>query len=331
MGVLVPSQKCPISMQKLPKRADECTQNDIRISQCLSPHPNLNLVRALLPPPSLPSLSHSSRYLLRDNCGIGTLAEVLPRHRELNSPLQLRQRLLLCMIQLLSAVEFIYTKAVCHRDIGLDCLSVLQHGEHWIVKLGRFNYAVQRPGPLSENSFVYSYHELHWLGGADSRLPPEILNTPQETQTLDYSGTDVFAVGCLFYEFLGLDNPFEVNSRLAHIRYELSDLPALPFTRTATEKLAHLLLVRDPNARPSPSTALLLCQALLWLPVQWLESDVTGLELQQHIDYDRGFLVASLATMDLRPVPLPHVLQANFLRGCNVPDILRALHIHRMI
>ena len=313
--------------QKLPKKEDECTQNDMRISKCLFPHPNLNLVRGLLPPPSLPSLSHSSRYLLRDSCGIGTLAELLPRHRESCAPQQTRQWLLMCMIQVLSAVEFIYSRAVCHRDIGLDCLHVTQYGEHWILKLGRFNYAVHRPGPLTAKSFVYSYEELRWLGGADSRLPPEILNTPEEVQTLDYSGTDIFAIGCLFYEFIGLDNPFEVNSQLAHKHYEVSDLPSLPPCRTSTQRLAHLLLSRDPQTRPSPSTALLLCQALLWLPEHWLDSKVTGLQLQEHLDYDRGILVASLATMDIRPVPLPHVLQANFLQRCRVPDLLLALHL----
>lgn len=232
----------------------------------------------------------------------------------------------MCMVQVLSAVDFIFAKGVCHRDIGLDCLYVAQYGEHWMVKLGRFNYAVHRPGPLTSKSFVYSYRELRWLGGADSRLPPEIINTPEDAQTLDYCGTDVFAIGCLFYEFLGLDNPFEVNSRLAHSNYKVSDLPELPLCGILTHKLAHLLLSRDPKNRPSPSTALLLCQAVLYLPPNWFNSEVTDRQLQQHLDYDKGILVASLATMDLRPVPLPHVLQANFLRRCRVSDILKALH-----
>ena len=312
-------------MQKQPRKVDGCTENDIRVSRHLPPHPNLSLVRALLPPPSVPSLSHSSSYLLRDSCGVGTLSELLPLRRESCAPLQLRQLLLLCMVQVLSAVDFIYSKGVCHRDIGLDCLFISQYGEHWLVKLGRFNYAVQRAGPLTATSFVYSYHELRWLGGADSRLPPEILKTEADAHTLDYSGTDVFAVGCLFYEFLGLDNPFEVNSQLAHSQYKVSDLPSLPLCTTHTQKLAHLLLRRDPENRPTPSTALLFCQALLWFPVHWFDSKFTDVQLLQHLVYEKGILVASLATMDLRPVPLPFVLQADFLQKCNVSEIRHIL------
>ena len=314
-----------LDVQKLPKKLEGCIENDIRCSQHLTPHPNLCLVRAILPPPSLPALSASSHYLLRDSCGVGTLAELLPTQRESCTPLQLRQLLLMCMVQVLSAVQFIHTRCVCHRDIGLDTLYVVQYGDHWILKLGRFGYAVQRSGPLTTKSFMYSYCELQWLGGANSRLPPEILNTEEGDQTLDYGGTDIFAVGCLFYEFLGLDNPFEECQQLVHRPYKVTDLPSLPPCRIPTQKLAHLLLSRGKNNRPSPSSALLLCQALLWLPIHWFECAVTAEQLLQQLEYDQGCLIASLATMDIRPVPLPHALKADFLQKCHVPTLLRCL------
>ena len=312
-------------MQKVPKTVDSCTENDIRISRHLSPHPNLCLVRALLPPPSLPPLSSPSHYLLRDCCGLGTLAEVLPSRRVACTPLQLRQLLLMCMVQVLSAVNILHTRGVCHRDIGLDCLYITQYGEHWIIKLGRFHYAIYHPGPVTRSSFIFDYQELQWLGGADSRLPPEILDTSESAHSLNYSGTDVFAVGCLFYEFLGLDNPFEVSPRLARSQYKASDLPSLPSCRLTTQRLVHLLLSQLPKHRPSPSTALVLCQALLWLPTHWLSTKLTELQLHHHLQIEQGSLVASLATMDLRPVPLPHILQADFLQHCHVPQLLQLL------
>ena len=304
---------------------EQTKENDIIVSQYLSPHPNLCLVRAILPPPSLPALSCSSHYLLRDGCGLGTLAQLLPERRSLCSPQQLEQLLLMCMVQVLSAVQFIYGKGVCHRDIGLDCLYVTQYGQHWIVKLAKFDYAVYCPGPVSATSFVYNYQDLQWLGGADSHLPPEIMSTSENAQTLDYSGTDCFAAGCLFYEILGQDNPFELNSRLVHSHYRTTDLPNLPGCSPNTHKLACLLLSKEPQNRPSSNAAVLLCQSLLWLPEQMLNSPVSETSLQEKLEYDRGSLVASLATMDLRPVPLTHVLRAHFLHSCDIAQLLCTL------
>lgn len=313
-----------VIVQLLPETLDHTIENDIVISQYLSPHPNLCLIRALLPPPSLPKLSCSSHYLLRDSYGLGTLIQLLPERRALCSPKQLQQLLLMCMVQVLSAVEYIYGKGVCHRDIGLHSLYVTQYGQHWIVKLGNFDYAIHRAGPISATSFVYSYKELRWLGGADSHLPPEIMNTSENTQTLNYSGTDCFAIGCLFYELLGYDNPFEINSQLVYSQYKSSDLPNLPCCSYNIQKLVWLLC-RNLQGRPSPSAALLLCQSLLWLPEHWLNSEVSETLLRQHVEYDRGSLVASLATMDIRPIPLTHVLQAHFLQTCDITQLVRTL------
>lgn len=306
---------------------DQESENDIRISRYLPPHPNVCLVRALLPPPSLPHLSHSSHYLLRDSYGIGTLAELLPATRASLSPQQLQQLMLLCMVQVFSAVNFIYNKGVCHRAISLDCLYVSQYGDHWIVKMGHFHYALHRPGPLTAASFVYSYEELHWLGGVDSRLPPEIMKTSDDKQMLDYSSTDCFAVGCLIYEFLGVDNPFEVNSQLVYAKYKAADLPPLAFMSQATQKLVWLLLCHDHHDRLTPSAALLLSQALLWLPSHCLNSHESEIVLENNLDYERGSLVASLATMDVRPIPLPSVLNANFLSSCKAESLRQILYL----
>ena len=258
---------------------------------------------------------------------MGTLAQLLPARRESAGSNQFHELLLLCMVQVLNAVQFIYSRGVCHRDIGLDCLYVTQYGHHWLIKLGRFHYAVHRPGPVTATSFVYGYQELCWLGGADSRLPPEIMNTPENAQTLDYSGTDCFAVGCLFYEMLGLDNPFEVNSQLVYSQYRAADLPHFSSCPSALQQLVRLLLCRDPRCRLAPSAALLLCQALLWLPTHWLESPVSETLLRQHLECDCGSLVAAMATMDVRPVPLSHILHAKFLHSCDVPELVRSLFV----
>ena len=227
----------------------------------------------------------------------------------------------------MSAVNYLYSNGVCHRDVNMNCVLVSQYGYHWLLKMGNFNYAVYRSGPVTATSFIYGYQELRWLGGTDSCLPPEILNTPENAQSLDYSGTDSFAIGCLIYDMYGLDNPFEKDPQLVFTQYKTASLPLLPASMVPLQRLLRLLLCWDPCHRLSPSTALLLCQALLWLPEPWLKSPPSDLLLRQQLDYDCVSLVAAIATMDLRPVPLPHVLHANFLNSCNVSELVRALFV----
>lgn len=261
---------------------------------------------------------------------MGTLGQLLPVRREASSPEQFHELLLLCLVQVMTAIQFLYSNGVCHRDIGLDCLYVCQFGHEWLLKLGRFHYAVHHKGPVTATSFVYGYQELQWLGGADSRLPPEIMNTPDNAQTLDYSGTDCFAVGCALYEMMGLENPFEVDPQLVYSQYDADDLPPFPHTTTTSLQLqrwARLLLCREPRSRLAPSAALLLTQALLWLPDQWLDTPVSEGLVRQQLDYDRASLVASLATMDIRPVPLSHALHANFLQSCDASELIRTLSV----
>ena len=66
------------------------------------------------------------------------------------------------------------------------------------------------------------------LGGNLHHLPPEILNPPDEVNELDYTKSDVFGAGCMIYEMLNLQNPFEADESLAMRNYTQADLPLIP-------------------------------------------------------------------------------------------------------
>ena len=214
--------------------------------------------------------------------------------------------------------------------MGLESVYGYSVGDQWLVKLGDFNYALQRSGPVNATTFVYGYHELNWLGGVDSRLPPEVIDTPEKTQPLDYSHTDSFSAGCMVYELCCQGNPFENNPELVFQDYSTKDLPELKLEAKLTpylHKLASLLVRRDTTKRISCSTALLICQALKWLPEEWLSCLPPEGQVRGHLHLERAQLVCELAKREERSVSLDLLLKAQFLNDCDVSELIRALSL----
>ena len=269
------------------------------------------------------------------------LSQLLPDLRRNLTPADYHQTLLLMLAQILTAVHYLHEVGVCHRDIGLDTLYASPRGSHWEVRLGDFRYALHRlDTPDPPMAFCYDYHELKWLGGTDSRLPPEIMHTMPGAQSLDYRYTDCFSVGCLLFESLGLSNPFETDPELVYRNYTVSDLPSLQYsssidTLTAhtsrmphLHRLANLLVQHDPLKRPSPLTALRSVQVLLWAPEHWLHDPITDTQIVHQLAYDRAALVATLASEPMLPLPpLPLRLKAQFLSDCTVSEVLLAVSL----
>ena len=238
---------------------------------------------------------------------------------------------LLSLTQLFSALKYLYANGVCHRDVGMECLYATKtEGGHWLVRLGDFSYALHRPGPVNATTFVYGYHELNWLGGTDCRLPPEIIDTPQNAQTVDYSHTDSFSAGCLMYDLCGKGNPFELDPELIFYQYADQDLPEFNCVQKNTQhlhKLANLLLKRDPSKRVSASTALLVCQALQWLPEEWLQEPISESQVRCLLGAEKALLVAEMAKREKKGMPLDVLLKAEFLLNCDVSELIRALSL----
>ena len=192
---------------------EDSIKRHIDISQLLQPQPNLCFIRRTLTPSPLtghtsPQSPPTIDTLLCDITNADISSCILPQMESLN-PEAYSELVMHCLVQLFSALKHRYNNGVCHRDVGLDNLLVTRVGEHWLLRLGNFNFALHRPGPVTATTFIYGYHEHQWLGGAGSRLPPEVINTPENAQTVDYSHTDCFDAGCLIYELMGRQNPFE--------------------------------------------------------------------------------------------------------------------------
>ena len=305
----------------------EGTEQEITLSHLLAPHPHLSLVRAVLttPPPFLSSSSSPTSYIIRDCINGKPLNQLLPKLRQSVSPEDYTEHVLLCLVQVFSALSYLHSNGVCHRDVGLDCLHTTPHGDHWLVRLSAFDYALHRPGPVTATSFVYGYHELKWLGGTDSRLPPEIMDTPEDAQTVNYGHTDCFAVGCIMYEMMGLKNPFENDPDLIYRSYTEADLPRFTPSSPFLQHLVDMLLRRDPQRRLEASMALLITQAHLWLPGSQLREPMpVETQLSHHLVYERAQLVACLA----KTAPsLPLFLKAQFLLSCDTSELIGALSL----
>ena len=277
-------------------------------------------------------LPDAASYIVRDALpGLTPLNKLLPMWQEALDSEKYEQCVLLTLLQVLRSVKHLYCNGVVHRDLGIDTLVAVNDGSNCIIKLGGFQYSLYRPGPLSATTFVYAFHELHWLGGVDTRLPPEIMDTPENMHTLDYANTDCFAVGCLIYELLTGTNPFDENPQLVYVGYSDDDLPIFPITTKMSNHLrtlAHRLLRRDPHKRLGVSDALILVQSMLWLPPSWIEESASKSAIEDHLLVIKGCLLAKLAQREeSESIPLELILKAEFLSSCSPSDLVRAFAV----
>jgi len=245
--------------------------------------------------------------------------------------LEYDRHVLLIMVQLFSALKHLYQNGTVHRDLSVDtCKYDPRSG---IMKVTDFTYALHRPPPITASTFFYGYGELKWLGGTGSKLPPEIINTPDDCQTLDYSMSDSFAAGCMIYELFGMQSPFDKDESLICKNYTRDDLPNVPKRSQYTNlinQLIYLLLQADSSKRIKPHAALLLVQAILWAPVSWIHDTVSETAIQSYLAVEKARLVTSVALNSLKGDEKPSVelmLKNIFIQECNPSDLINALSL----
>lgn len=309
----------------------------IKLSKYLGQHQNLCLIRGILhsaPSTTLGILSPSDAYLLWDDVTLNFSDTIQPLS-SLYSPDAYAELVLTCLVQIYEAVHHLHSNGICHRDIGLENIRTVQFGDNWLVKLANFTFALHHSGHQLhvDTTFVYGYNELEWLGGANSRLPPEVINTPEHAQEVNYTCTDSFASGCLIYEMLGKQNPFEMNPELIYQQYTEADLPTInngsKYDRHF-HRLAGLLLHRDTSKRISARTAMILCETLLWLPEYlWLEEMACNNQIQSYIEVQIATLLCKIAEGKADHISLPNLLKVKFLLTYNTPELMDALSIFR--
>ena len=268
---------------------------------------------------------------ITDCVPMATVAEFVKQNFVSMKQLEYDRHVLLILVQLFSAIKHLQQNGTVHRDLSAE--TCRYDPESGIMKLTDFTYALHRPPPITSSTFIYGYAELKWLGGTGSKLPPEIINTPDDCQILDYSMSDCFAVGCMIYELFGMQPPFDKDEKLIGKNYTISDLVHIPKRSQYSNlinQLIYLLVQADKSKRIKPHDALLLVQTILWGPVSWLHDSVSETAIQSYLAVEKARLVTSIALNSLKGDGKPSVelmLKNMFIQDCNPANMINALSL----
>jgi len=269
-----------------------------------------------------------------DHIPSNSVADFVKQSISIMEPVEYDRHVLLILVQIFSALKHLHNNGTIHRDLSIDtCKYDPKMGT---LKVNDFTYALQRPLPLSSSTFLYGYSELKWLGGTGSKLPPEIINTSDDCQILDYSLSDCFAAGCVIFELFNMQVPFDLDEQLIYKNYTRNDLPHIPQRSQYSElidQLCYLLLQVDTSKRINPQTALLLTQTILWAPVSWIHGTVSEGEILNFMAVEKARVVSAIAQNALKGDKKPNIeliLKNIFLQECNPTTLLKALPLLKL-
>ena len=275
-------------------------------------------------------LPHADHYIVRDTLAL-TLRDKIPEWRRTLEEEQYVRTVLIVLVQVLRGLSHLYSNGITHRDISPDSILLEEKVEGYLVKIGGYHYALHHPGPVTVTTFIYTFDQLQWLGGCDACLPPEIMNTQEHAQTLNYAHTDCFAIGCLIYELMTGENPFEQDSQLVFSGYRDNNLPPFPQRSQGAlhlHRLATMLVRREPSRRLSIQDGLVLVSIMLWLPSHWLLHLVTSTEVCGGLLMSKATTLAQLASRkNGEIVNIEQCLRAHFLSSCSATDIVRTIAV----
>jgi serine/threonine protein kinase len=213
-------------------------ENEFAILKRLPTHPNVvALLRDWTGPVNLAALPHfecepfSKTLMMALPLYPLSLLQLVTRRRSLARSLAWKEFREVA-VGLLRAVSFLQEHGVVHRDIKLDNVMLRQERGEWIPLLIDFGMGLDCEKKKISGFLVPYEDEDHRKGGAWGFLPPEIrLCNPGPGVKLDYSKSDIFAVGATLWSVLAPSTeqrlPFE--DRLERTRLdgyiELQELP----------------------------------------------------------------------------------------------------------
>ena len=144
------------------------------------------------------------------------------------------------MIQLLESLKYLNEKKVIHRDIKSSNVYLTVDGN---LKLGDFGIAKV----LSCTSDV-----AKTVVGTPYYMSPEVCENKPYT-----SKSDIWSLGCLFYELATLRHPFIGNSFLALVMNILKSSPdPIEYYSEPVKTIISMMLTKDSKVRPSAAEIL---------------------------------------------------------------------------
>ena len=173
------------------------------------------------------------------------------------------------MIQLLEALKYLDSRRVIHRDIKSSNVYLTVDGN---LKLGDFGIAKV----LSCTSDV-----AQTVVGTPYYMSPEVCENKPYT-----SKSDIWSLGCLFYEITSLTHPFTGKSFLALVMNILKESPPSISNNYSQElqTVIKLMLTKDMKIRPN-ATNILKMQYFQ----KFKEPEESYLELSGSLSYDMEY------------------------------------------
>jgi NIMA (never in mitosis gene a)-related kinase 1/4/5 len=221
-----------ISLGSLSDYELKCCQLESRLLESLD-HPNIVRYKDTFLEPGL-------LIIVMEYCTGGDLGQLIKSHKQKNSYFP-ESQIVDWMKQLLAALKYLDSKRIIHRDIKSSNVYITVEGN---LKLGDFGIAKA----LSCTSDV-----AKTVVGTPYYMSPEVCeNKPYSSKS------DIWSLGCLFYELVTLNHPFTGTSFLALVMSILKETPKpiISIYSKAVQDLISLMLTKDMNSRPSASDIL---------------------------------------------------------------------------
>lgn len=245
---------------------------------------------------------------------------------------------ILLLAQLLEGVAHINKLGIAHRDLKSDNILLDLSESDACPSLVITDFGCCLADPSLGLSMPYRTIDTD-KGGNVALMAPEVVSAvPGLFSYIDYSKSDVWAVGSIAYELLSdVGNPFYHTGKnqqvLRNTSYSEEELP--PVTEEVPEVIARLvysLLTRSPAKRPSAELAATVCQLFLWAPCKWLQPYQTG-PLPSSSEILQWLLCLTtkvlcdgrLGSVGSRRTVTEYQLIASFLRRNNLSVIRQAL------
>lgn len=175
-----------------------------------------------------------------------TLAEWIAKQSENSSEKYLTEKQLRkFLFDILKGLDHLEKFKIVHRNLGLNNILISEDGR---AVISGFEKALI----FRSQSFTMFYHEKLDIGNK-SNLPYEILSVKNPGEILDYRKVDIWQLGGLCFEMLGLQHPFKDWNKE---KYNDNNLPTPNNISESMAKLIKSMIYFNPDSRPTPAEAI---------------------------------------------------------------------------